>query len=206
MRGKIVYGYTDEEGNVLTWFGRDPDYEEKHRRWEATDKSETEPEKFHFVKGFHRGVELFGQNGRDRLQRPGYREKLKEFGLIVVEGPNDVIALDCLGIPSVALCSNTITDEQADKIAAWANELAGGVVTLMLDCEHRDTFAKRDIIQKRPAEVALCVEVDEQDALLTFLGDRREDPRRVGLPDAALEVQDGQNVGGAVAVGHQGEA
>ena len=40
MRGKIVYGYKDEEGNVLTWFGRDPEFEEKHRRWEATDRSD----------------------------------------------------------------------------------------------------------------------------------------------------------------------
>lgn len=135
MRGKIVYSYADEQGNVLTWFGRDPDFEEKHRRWEASDKSDREPEKFHFVKGFYRGLELFGQNGRDRLQQPGYREKLKALGLIVVEGSNDVIALDCLGIPAVGLCSNTVTDEQAEKLARWANELADGVVTLMLDCD-----------------------------------------------------------------------
>jgi 5S rRNA maturation endonuclease (ribonuclease M5) len=135
MRGKIVYAYTDEEGNVLTWFGRDPDYEEKHRRWERTDRGETEPEKFHFVKGFHRGLELLGQNGRERLAQLGYREKLKQFGLIVVEGPNDVIALDCLGIPAAGLCSNTVTDEQADKLAAWAWKFADGVATVMLDCD-----------------------------------------------------------------------
>lgn len=135
MRGKIVYSYTNEEGNILTWFGRDPDFEEKHHRWEAAGRIDKEPEKFHFVKGFHRGLELFGQNGHERLQRPGYREKLKELGLIVVEGSNDVIALDCLGIPAVGLCSNSVTDEQVDKIARWAKELAGGVITLMLDCD-----------------------------------------------------------------------
>jgi hypothetical protein len=135
MRGKIVYAYTNEEGNVLTWFGRDPDFEEKHHRWEAAGKIDAEPEKFHFVKGFHRGLELFGQNGGERLEQPGYREKLKQLGLVVVEGPNDVIALDCLGIPAVGLCSNTVTDEQADKLARWAHELAGGVITLMLDCD-----------------------------------------------------------------------
>jgi 5S rRNA maturation endonuclease (ribonuclease M5) len=135
MRGKIVYAYTDEEGNVLTWFGRDPDFEEKHRGWEATDRSEREPEKFHFVKGFHRGLELFGQNGRERLERPGYSEKLKELGLIVVEGPNDVIALDCLDVPAVGLCSNMVTDEQVEKLTRWAHDLADGLVTLMLDCD-----------------------------------------------------------------------
>jgi hypothetical protein len=135
MRGKIVYAYKDEAGNVLTWFGRDPDYEEKQRRWEATDRSVPEPEKFHFVKGFHRGLELFGQNGSERLRQPDYREKLRKLGLIVVEGPNDVIALDCFGVPSVGLCSNTVTDDQVEKIVRWANELAGGVVTLMFDCD-----------------------------------------------------------------------
>jgi 5S rRNA maturation endonuclease (ribonuclease M5) len=135
MRGKIVYAYTDEEGNVLTWFGRDPEFEEKHRRWEAGDRSDREPEKFHFVKGFHRGTELFGQNGRERLQRPDYREKLKKLGVIVVEGPNDVIALDGLGVPAAGLCSNMVTDDQVAKISRWANELADGVVTLMLDCD-----------------------------------------------------------------------
>jgi hypothetical protein len=148
MRGKIVYSYLDEEGNVLTWFGRDPEFEEKHRRWEAMGKSEIEPEKFHFVKGFHRGLELFGQHGRERLQRPGYRDKLKELGLIVVEGPNDVIALDALDVPAVALCSNTVTDEQVEKIVRWANELADGVVTLMLDCDPEGENGAKQAIWK----------------------------------------------------------
>ncbi|MGC3971611.1 MAG: toprim domain-containing protein [Pirellulales bacterium] len=135
MRGKVVYGYMDEKGRLLTWFGRDPEFEEKHQRWEASGRVGDEPDKFHFVKGFHRGLELFGQNGRERLVRSGYRERLKALGLIVVEGPNDVIALDCLGIPAVALCSNTITEEQADKLAAWADLFADGMITLMLDCD-----------------------------------------------------------------------
>jgi hypothetical protein len=143
-----VYGYRDEEGNVLTWFGRDPDYEEKHRGWEATDRSEREPDKFNFVKGFHRGLELFGQNGRERLAQPGYREKLKELGLIVVEGPNDVIALDRLGVPAVGICSNVVTDEQVEKLVRWANELAGGAVMLMLDCDREGDNGARECLWK----------------------------------------------------------
>jgi len=135
MRGKIVYAYKDQEGNVLTWFGRDPDFEDKHRQWEAAGRVDRELEKFHFVNGFHRGLELFGQNGRERLQRRTYREKLDELGMIVVEGPNDVIALDCLGIPAVALCSNTASNEQVEKLTRWAAELAHGQITLMLDCD-----------------------------------------------------------------------
>ena len=58
MRGKIVYGHCLDAGDVLTWFGRDSEFEEKHRRWEAAGRVDREPDKFHFVKGFHRSIEL----------------------------------------------------------------------------------------------------------------------------------------------------
>lgn len=132
MRGKIVYGYLAEDGQLLTWFGRDPEWEEKHQQWEAAGKADREPEKFHFVKGFHRGIELFGQHA---LKAEGVAEKLKGLGLIVVEGPNDVIRLDTLGVPAVALCSNAITREQAAKAARLAREVADGIVTVLLDCD-----------------------------------------------------------------------
>lgn len=134
MRGKVVYPLLSERGEVLTWFGRDPDFENKHTAWEAKNRSGREPEKFHFVKGFHRGLELFGQEA-SRLDEPGYRQAVEDLGVIVVEGPNDVIALDALGVPAVGLCSNTITDEQVEKIVRWALRLSGGKVTLMLDCD-----------------------------------------------------------------------
>lgn len=139
MRGMIVYPLLSENGEVLTWFGRDPEFEEKHTRWEAVGKVDREPEKVHFVKGFHRGLELFGQHAA-RLNERGYREFIAVCGIVVVEGPNDVIALDCLGIPAVALCGNTITGEQAVKLGRWAVQLSDGRVTLMLDC---DEFGER---------------------------------------------------------------
>lgn len=132
MRGKIVYGYHSLEGELLTWFGRDPDFEEKYRRWVAAGKTDREPAKFHFVKGFHRGIELFGQ---ERLRRPERAQRLRQLGLILVEGPNDAIRLDGLGVPAVALCSNRITREQAERAAGLAYELAGGVATVLLDCD-----------------------------------------------------------------------
>lgn len=132
MRGKIVYPYLSEAGEVLTWFGRDPDFEEKHRQWEAAGKAEREPEKFHFVKGFHRGIQLFGEHA---LRAEGIKETVAGLGLLVVEGPNDVIRLDTLGVPAVGLCSNLITREQAVKAASLAREVAGGVVTVFLDCD-----------------------------------------------------------------------
>jgi 5S rRNA maturation endonuclease (ribonuclease M5) len=132
MRGKIVYPCFSEAGEILTWFGRDPEFEEKHKKWEGTDRLEREPAKFHFVKGFHRGVELFGQHA---LRTEAAAEKLRALGLVVVEGPNDVIRLDTLGVPAVALCSNTISREQAAKAARLARQLAGGIVTVFLDCD-----------------------------------------------------------------------
>ena len=95
-------------------------------------KVEKEPEKFHFVKGFHRGLELFGQPA---VRSPDAAEKLKALGLVLVEGPNDVIRLDTLGVPAVGLCSNRISREQAAKAAQLARELAGGIVTVFLDCD-----------------------------------------------------------------------
>ena len=50
------------------------------------------------MKNFHRGLELFGQH---RLRDAAVREQIAKLGLIVVEGPNDVIALDGLGVPAV---------------------------------------------------------------------------------------------------------
>lgn len=134
MRGKIVYPILSERGEVLTWFGRDPDFEEKHAAWEVAGRQGPEPEKFRFTKGFHRGQELFGQQV-SRLSEPGRAEAIRDLGIVVVEGPNDVIALETLGVPSVALCSNTITESQVDKLASWAARLSHGHVTLMLDCD-----------------------------------------------------------------------
>jgi hypothetical protein len=142
MRGKVIYAYQSEEGEVLTWFGRDPEHEDKHRQWLATGKQGSEPEKFHFVKGFHRGLELFGQDRfvaemrRREAEGEGVEQSpLLPTGLIVVEGPNDVIRMGTLGEPAVGLCSNTVTREQAVKIARLSAAYAGGHVALMLDCD-----------------------------------------------------------------------
>lgn len=132
MRGKIVYGLHSPDGELLTWFGRDPEYERKRQEWEASGRTGREPEKFHFVKGFHRGLELYGQ---ERLIAPEVRAMLKGLGLIIVEGPNDAIRLSTLGVPAVALCSNTISREQADRAAERAYAVAGGIVTVFLDCD-----------------------------------------------------------------------
>ncbi len=132
LRGQIVYPYLDEQGDELCWFGRDPLYEEKQAIWIAGDKQSKEPEKFHFVKGFQRGLELWGQ---DRLRDEANQAIMKQHGLIVVEGPNDVINLSTLGMPSVGLCSNVVTDSQAQKLARLAQLHGNGIISLMLDTD-----------------------------------------------------------------------
>jgi 5S rRNA maturation endonuclease (ribonuclease M5) len=134
LRGMVVYPLLSEAGDVLTWFGRDPSHEDKHRQWEAQQRQGLEPEKFHFVKGFHRSLELFGQHA-GRLKEPGFRESLQSLGLVLVEGPNDVIALGELGAPAVGLCSNRVSEEQSRKLVRFARQVAGGRIVLMLDCD-----------------------------------------------------------------------
>ena len=65
---------------------------------------------------------------------------------MVCEGPNDVLRLDSLGVPSVAICSNTITEPQAAKVAKWANQIGSGVATVMLDCDEEGQSGSRQAV------------------------------------------------------------
>ena len=81
MRGQITYAYLSQAGEVLCFFGRDPEFEDKHVK---SDKTESEPEKFHFVKGFHRGIELFGQH---QFRAEGSRKKFAAWACSWSKGP-----------------------------------------------------------------------------------------------------------------------
>ena len=142
MRGKIVYPMLSESGEVLTWFGRDPEYEGKYHEWIVGGKQGKEPEKYHFVKGFQRGLELFGQQ---RFGDEAFHESARSTGLLVLAGPNDVMALDAFGIAAVGLCATSVTAEQAAKIGAFARETAG-VATVLLDCTEEGELAARVVL------------------------------------------------------------
>lgn len=131
MRGRIVYPLISESGELLTWFGRDPEFEERHDEWERGGKEGREPDKYHFVKGFQRGLELFGQH---RVADESFRRQTAETGLLIVPGANDVIALDALGASAVGLCGREITAEQAEKVAALVRVCGAPGAILMLDC------------------------------------------------------------------------
>jgi hypothetical protein len=142
MRGKIVYPMLADDGEVLTWFGRDPEYDGKYHEWIVGGKQGNEPEKYHFVSGFQRGLELFGQH---RLRDEEFRKRAMEPGLVVVPGPNDVIALEAVGALAVGLCATAVTAEQAEKLALFSRE-TGSVVTVMFDCTEEAELAARVVV------------------------------------------------------------
>lgn len=149
LRGHVVYPVRSEEGKLLAWIARDPSFEEKERTFLALPPDhrsrEKPPHKHKVPAGFHRGLELFGQHA-SRIHEPGYREILAHCGPIIVEGFNDVLALDQLGIPVVAIMSNKITVEQVDKIERWSRQLAQGRVSLLLDTDDEgDAGAKETL-------------------------------------------------------------
>ena len=109
------------------------------------------PIKHRFPKGFHRGNELFGQQA-SRLNEPGYREFISKHGLIIVEGFNDVINLDNLGVPALAVMSNRITEAQVSKIVTWAKHLAKNRVNLMFDGDDAGFAGAKDALW----QLALC--------------------------------------------------
>ena len=103
------------------------------------------PAKHRFPKGFHRGLELFGQHA-SRLAEPGYREFIARHGLVIVEGFNDVIGLDNLGVPALGIMSNRMTTAQGEKEIRFANQLGIDRVNLMFDCEPSGTDGAKEAL------------------------------------------------------------
>ncbi len=149
LRGSILYPVLSEQGKVLAWAGRDVQYEQKEKEYQqlsAAERSGKEPPAKHrFPKGFHRGLELFGQQA-SRLQEPGYREFVTQHGLIIVEGFNDVIGLDNHGIPALGIMSNRMTEQQGEKIARFAKQLGINCVNLMFDCDEAGTEGAKEAL------------------------------------------------------------
>ena len=79
------------------------------------------------------GGRIYGQQA-GRLKAAGYRESIATHGILVVEGFNDVIGLDSIGVPAVGIL-NKITEEQVAKVERFARMLAGGKVSLLFDVD-----------------------------------------------------------------------
>lgn len=138
LRGQVLYPILSEDSKLLAWAARDPQFETKEQAFNALSPDERakekKPAKHRFPVDFHRGLELFGQQGT-RLDEPGYREAIAACGVILVEGFNDVLGLDGLRIPALAIMSNKITEQQISKVVRFARHLAGGKVTLLFDAD-----------------------------------------------------------------------
>ena len=149
LRGSILYPVLSEQGKVLAWAGRDVQFEQKEKEYQQLSPAERSgkdpPAKHRFPKGFHRGIELFGQQA-SRLQEPSYREFIQKHGLIIVEGFNDVIGLDNLGIPALGIMSNRMTEHQGEKIAGFAKLLGINRVNLMFDCDEAGTDGAKEAL------------------------------------------------------------
>lgn len=150
LRGQILYPVSSEDGQLLAWVARDPQFESRDIAFNALSpenraQEKSPPHKHRFPSGFHRGLELFGQQA-SRLKEPGYRETIARCGVIVVEGFNDVLGLDALSVPSVAIMSNKITEEQVTKIERFARSLGSGKVSVLFDADHEgDNGAKESL-------------------------------------------------------------
>jgi 5S rRNA maturation endonuclease (ribonuclease M5) len=163
LRGHFVYGYPDENGDILTWFGRNLNYEEQHNKWQCSGDSSKEPHKFKFVKGFHQGQELFGEPQFQELSTP---DQVQQTGIVLVEGPNDVVNLHTLGVPALAVCSNMITETQADTLATMANQTPGGHISVMFDLDQEgENGAKQTVLQlAKRCRVRLAWTIDLADS------------------------------------------
>jgi 5S rRNA maturation endonuclease (ribonuclease M5) len=161
LRGQLLYPIQSESGAVLAWAARDPQFETKEQAFLALPPEqrakEKKPAKHRFPVDFHRGLELFGQHP-SRLKEPGFREEIVRNGIIVVGGFNDVLGLDALGVPAVAIMSNRITEEQVGKIERRSKIFSGGKVSLLFDADAAgDTGAKEALwlLAQRDLDVRL---------------------------------------------------
>jgi hypothetical protein len=134
LRGQWVFGIQNEQGDPLAWVGRNVRHEDEHTQWVATGRRDKEPAKYRFPTQalFRRGLELYGQ---EFLRDEKFAESLKQFGIVLVEGFTDRVGLHQLGVMSLAMMSNRITDEQAERLAHYAHQYGDGRVGVMHDAD-----------------------------------------------------------------------
>lgn len=142
----FVYTHRNARGEIVSYSGRDLNFESKWEKWLRAAKPEgKKPNKHRYVSGFKRGAELYG-GFASRLNEPPLKESLSKHGLVVVEGMNDVIRLDELGICAVGLCSNRATEQQIDILVKYARQVANNRILLMPDCDEEGEAGFKDLL------------------------------------------------------------
>ena len=142
----FVYTHRNVRGEVISYSGRDLGFESKWTDWIWAAKPEgSKPSKHRYVAGYHRGIELFGALS-SRLEDPQMKQSLSVYGLFVVEGMNDVMRLDELGICAVGLGSNRATETQVGMITKFAHQVAGSRVILFPDRDEEGTAGFKELL------------------------------------------------------------
>lgn len=142
----LVYTHRNVRGEVVTYSGRDLSFEAKWDKWIRQGKPEGQkPNKHRFVKGYHRGVELYGGHSA-RLMEEHVQDSLANRGLMIVEGMNEVLRMDSLGACALGLCGSSATDEQVTTAAQNAEIVAANRVVLFPDCDEPGETAFRELL------------------------------------------------------------
>ena len=134
LRGQWVFGVRNEQGEPLAWVGRNVRYEDEQEKWIASGRQGREPMKYRFPNQalFRRGLELYGQ---EFLKDEQFGESLERYGVILVEGFTDRLAMHEKGVMSLAMMSNRITDEQVERLVHYAREYGYNRVGVMQDAD-----------------------------------------------------------------------
>lgn len=144
----FVYTHRNLKGEVISYSGRDLTFESKWDEWQIAGKPEgKKPAKHRYVAGYHRGIELYGAMA-SRLNEPALKDSLDKYGLIVVEGMNDVIRLDELNLCAVGITSNRATETQVTSLVQFAQQVANNRILLFPDCDEEGESAFKDLLWK----------------------------------------------------------
>jgi 5S rRNA maturation endonuclease (ribonuclease M5) len=134
LRGQWVFGVQNEQGEPLAWVGRNVRYDDEYAKWIGAGRQGREPMKYRFPNQslFRRGLEFYGQ---EFLEDERFGESLERYGIIVVEGFTDRLRFHELGVMSLAMMSNRLTDEQVDRLRKYARKYGYNRVGIMHDAD-----------------------------------------------------------------------
>ncbi|TWT60987.1 toprim domain-containing protein [Rubinisphaera italica] len=145
-KGYLVYTHRNERGEVVSYSGRDLSFEEKWEKWIRDGRPEgKKPGKHRFVQGFQKGLELYGGHST-RMNEEYVRESLVARGIVVVEGMNEVLRMESLGVVAVGLAGNKATDTQVETLIRYAHSVGGNRIILMPDFDEEGENAFKELL------------------------------------------------------------
>ena len=144
----LAYTHRNERGEVISYSGRDLNFESKWQKWLRDGKpEEKKPNKHRYVSGYHKGLELYGGQAK-RLEEPYVSESLKRRGVVVVEGMNEVLRMETLGVAAVGLGSNKATQTQLESLVRFARQAGDNRIVLLPDCDKEGEAGFRELLWK----------------------------------------------------------